>query len=144
EDEIDDIIKICDHIIFNSFSQLEKYKDKALRAGKQIVIRIKPECSTQTGHAIYDPCSPGSRFGLKAEDFRPDLLDGVTGLHFHTFCQQNSDDLHTTLQAVEARFGEWLPRMKWINFGGGHHITRDDYDLDTLDACIRRMQQQYG
>jgi carboxynorspermidine decarboxylase len=144
EDEIDDIITICDHIIFNSFSQLEKFKDKALNAGKQIGLRINPECSTQEGQALYDPCTPGSRFGVKAEDFRPDLLDGVTGLHFHTLCQQNSDDLHTTLQAVEARFGEWLPRMKWINFGGGHHITRDDYDLDTLEACIRRMQQQYG
>ncbi len=144
DDEIDEIISICDHIIFNSFSQLEKFKTKALRAGRKVGLRINPECSTQVGHEIYDPCSPGSRFGVKREDFRPDLLDGVSGLHFHTLCQQNSDDLETTLQAVEARFGEWLPQMEWINFGGGHHITRDDYDIPTLEACIKRMQEKYG
>lgn len=144
EDEIDEIISICDHIIFNSFSQLEKYKDRALQACRKVGVRINPECSTQIGHEIYDPCSPGSRFGVKREDFRPDLLDGVSGLHFHTLCQQNSDDLETTLRAVEEKFGEWLPQMEWINFGGGHHITRDDYDLATLDACIKRMQERYG
>jgi len=144
EDEIDEILSICDHIIFNSFSQLEKFKDRALRAGRKVGLRINPECSTQVGHEIYDPCTPGSRFGAKREDFRPDLLDGVSGLHFHTLCQQNSDDLETTLRAVEEKFGEWLPRMEWINFGGGHHITRDDYDLSTLEACIKRMQEQYG
>ena len=144
EDEIDEILEICDHIVFNSFSQLEKFKDKALKAGRQIGVRINPECSTQVGHEIYDPCSPGSRFGVKREDFRPDLLDGVSGLHFHTLCQQNSDDLETTLRAVEEKFGEWLPRMEWINFGGGHHITRDDYDIATLEACIKRMQEKYG
>jgi carboxynorspermidine decarboxylase len=144
EDEIDEIVSLCDHIVFNSFSQLEKFKDRALRAGRKVGLRINPECSTQVGHAIYDPCSPGSRFGVKREDFRPELLDGVSGLHFHTLCQQNSDDLETTLQAVEAKFGEWLPRMEWINFGGGHHITREDYDLATLEACIRRMQEKYG
>ncbi len=144
EDEIDEILSICDHIIFNSFSQLEKFKAKALQAGRKVGLRVNPECSTQVGHEIYDPCSPGSRFGAKREDFRPELLDGVSGLHFHTLCQQNSDDLETTLRAVEEKFGEWLPQMEWINFGGGHHITRDDYDLDTLDACIKRMQEKYS
>jgi len=144
EDEIDEILSICDHIIFNSFSQLEKFKAKALQAGRKVGLRVNPECSTQVGHEIYDPCSPGSRFGAKREDFRPELLDGVSGLHFHTLCQQNSDDLETTLRAVEEKFGEWLPQMEWINLGGGHHITRDDYDLDTLDACIKRMQEKYG
>lgn len=144
EDEIDDILAICDHIVFNSFSQLEKFKDRALKAGRQVGLRINPECSTQVGHEIYDPCSPGSRFGVKREDFRPELLDGVSGLHFHTLCQQNSDDLETTLRAVEEKFGEWLPQMEWINFGGGHHITRDDYDIDLLEACIKRMQEKYG
>ncbi|QTH46784.1 carboxynorspermidine decarboxylase [Cohnella sp. LGH] len=144
EDEIDEILSICDHIIFNSFSQLEKFKAKALQAGRKVGLRVNPECSTQVGHEIYDPCSPGSRFGARREDFRPELLDGVSGLHFHTLCQQNSDDLETTLRAVEEKFGEWLPQMEWINFGGGHHITRDDYDLDTLDACIKRMQEKHG
>ncbi|URN95856.1 MAG: carboxynorspermidine decarboxylase [Candidatus Pristimantibacillus lignocellulolyticus] len=143
EDEIEEIIAICDHIIFNSFSQLEKYKAKALAAGRKIGVRINPECSTQEGHEIYDPCAIGSRFGVKLEDFRPDLLDGVSGLHFHTLCQQNSDDLETTLNAVEDRFGPWLSQMEWINFGGGHHITREDYDIPRLEACIARMQQKY-
>ncbi|WP_102026235.1 carboxynorspermidine decarboxylase [Salirhabdus sp. Marseille-P4669] len=144
DDEIDEIISICDHIIFNSFSQLEKFKEKVLQAGKKVGLRINPECSTQVGHEIYDPCSPGSRFGVKQEDFQPDLLDGVSGLHFHTLCQQNSDDLETTLHAVVEKFGPWLSQMEWINFGGGHHITREDYDIPRLEACIKRMQDQYG
>jgi carboxynorspermidine decarboxylase len=144
EDEIDEIISICDHIIFNSFSQLEKFKAKALEAGRKVGLRINPECSTQDGHEIYDPCSPGSRFGAKRDQVRPELLEGVTGLHFHALCQQNSDALATTLNAVEEKFGEFLPQMEWINFGGGHHITREDYDIATLEACITRMQEKYG
>ena len=144
EDEIDEIISICDHIIFNSFSQLEKFKDKALQAGKKVGLRINPECSTQVGHEIYDPCSVGSRFGVTIENFRPEVLEGVSGLHFHTLCQQNSDDLETTLNAVEEKFGPWLSQMEWINFGGGHHITREDYDIPRLEACIKRMQDKYG
>jgi carboxynorspermidine decarboxylase len=105
---------------------------------------VNPECSTQEGHEIYDPCSPGSRFGAKQEDFRAELLEGVSGLHFHTLCQQNSDDLETTLNAVVEKFGQWLPQMEWINFGGGHHITREDYDIPRLEACIKRMQNDYG
>ena len=144
EDEIDEIISICDHIIFNSFSQLDKFKEKALAAGKKVGLRINPERSTQVGHDIYNPCSPGSRFGVTIANFRPDLLDGVSGLHFHTLCQQNSDDLDSTLQAVEEKFGEYLHQMEWINFGGGHHITREDYDIARLEACIKRMQDNYG
>ncbi|OLO39377.1 carboxynorspermidine decarboxylase [Alkalihalophilus pseudofirmus] len=144
DDEIDEIVSLCDHIIFNSFSQLEKFKHKALEAGKKVGLRINPQCSTQVGHAIYDPCSPGSRFGASTEQFCPDLLEGVTGLHFHTLCQQNSDDLDTTLRAVEEKFAEWLPQMEWINFGGGHHITREDYDIPLLEANIKRMQEKYS
>lgn len=144
EDEIDEIISLCDHIIFNSFSQLEKFKDKALKAGKKVGLRINPECSTQIGHEIYDPCAVGSRFGVTIENFRPEELDGVSGLHFHTLCQQNSDDLETTLNTVEEKFGPWLSQMEWINFGGGHHITRKDYDIPKLEACIKRMQDKYN
>lgn len=144
EDEIDEVVALCDHIIFNSFSQAEKFKEKALRAGKKVGLRINPECSTQHGSGVYDPCSPGSRFGTTLEHFRPDLLDGISGLHFHTLCQQNSDALAITLEAVEAKFGQWLPQMEWINFGGGHHITRADYDIPLLEACIGRMQTKYG
>jgi carboxynorspermidine decarboxylase len=144
EDEIDEIISICDHIILNSFSQVEMFKDRILAAGKKVGLRINPECSTQEGHEIYDPCSIGSRFGVTIENFQPDLLDGISGLHFHTLCQQNSDDLETTLNAVEEKFGQWLPQMEWINFGGGHHITREDYDIHLLETCIKRMQDKYG
>lgn len=144
DDEMDEIVLICDHIIFNSFSQLEKFKDKVLKAGKKVGLRINPECSTQDGHAIYDPCSPGSRLGVTVDQFRPELLKGVSGLHFHTLCQQNADDLETTLHAVEENFGKWLPQMEWINFGGGHHITRNDYDIPLLEKCIKRMQDTYG
>lgn len=144
ESEIDEIISYCGHIIFNSFSQLEKYRDRVLAKGKKIGLRINPEFSTQEGHEIYDPCSPKSRLGITRKNFRTDLLDGVTGLHFHTLCEQNSDDLEKTLDAVEEKFGDVLSKMEWINFGGGHHITRDDYDIDTLERCIKRMQTQYG
>lgn len=144
DDEIDEIIDCCGHIIFNSFSQLDKFRDKVLSKGKKIGLRINPEYSTQEGHEIYDPCSPKSRLGITLKNFRPDDLKGVTGLHFHTLCEQNSDDLETTLQAVEKSFGRYLYDMEWINFGGGHHITRFDYDIPRLEKCIRRMQEKYN
>lgn len=143
-EEIDEIISCCGHIIFNSFSQLDLYREKVLKAGKKIGLRINPEHSTQEGHEIYDPCSPKSRLGITLKNFRSDDLDGVTGLHFHTLCEQNSDDLESTLDAVEEKFGEYLKKMEWINFGGGHHITRPDYDIPRLERCIKRMQEKYG
>ena len=142
--EIDEIIGCCGHIIFNSFSQLDRYRVRVLAAGKKIGLRINPELSTQEGHEIYDPCSPKSRLGITRRNFRPDDLRGVSGLHFHTLCEQNSDDLERTLDAVEEKFGDILPSMEWINFGGGHHITRADYDIPRLERCIRRMQEKYG
>lgn len=144
ESEIDEIISCCGHIIFNSFSQLDRYRDRVLAAGKKIGLRINPEYSTQEGHEIYDPCSPVSRLGITRRNFRADDLDGVSGLHFHTLCEQNSDDLESTLNAIEDKFGDILPNMEWINFGGGHHITRDDYDIPRLERCIKRMQEKYG
>ncbi len=144
ESEIDEIISYCGHIIFNSFSQLDRYRDRVLAAGKKIGLRVNPECSTQEGHEIYDPCSPVSRLGITRKNFRADDLRGVTGLHFHTLCEQNSDDLEKTLDAVEEKFGEFLSGMEWINFGGGHHITCEDYDIPRLERCIRRMQEKYG
>ena len=107
DEEFDEILKICDHIVFNSFHQWEKFKDKAIKAGRSCGIRINPECSTQE-HGIYDPCSPGSRLGVTKANFRPELLDGIEGLHFHTLCEQNSNDLETTLNAVEEKFGECM------------------------------------
>ncbi len=143
EKEIDEIVNICDHIIFNSFAQLDKFKAKVLSAGKEIGIRINPERSTQE-HSIYDPCSPGSRLGVTLDNFREDMLEGISGLHFHTLCEQNSDALVATLEAVEEKFGKYLNSMKWVNFGGGHHITRNDYDVETLVKCITDFKAKYN
>ncbi|WP_373484399.1 carboxynorspermidine decarboxylase [Acetobacterium sp.] len=143
DDEFDEIVGLCDHIVFNSFNQWQKFKDKALSAGRECGIRINPECSTQD-HAIYDPCSPGSRMGVTRRQFVPELPEGISGLHFHTLCEQNADALEETLKAVEDRFGEFLPQLKWLNFGGGHHITRDDYDVEKLIVEITRIQESYG
>lgn len=149
ESEFDEILDICDHIIFNSFSQWKKFRDKALahaekdKGKTKFGIRINPECSTQD-HAIYDPCSKGSRLGVTLKNFRPELLDGITGLHFHTLCEQNSDDLVKTLKAVEEKFGDYINKMEWINFGGGHHITRDDYDIEALVECINQFKEKYN
>lgn len=143
EDEIDEILRYSCHIVFNSFAQLEKYREKALAAGAKIGLRLNPEHSTQE-HEIYDPCSKKSRLGITKKNFRPELLDGVTGFHFHTLCEQNSDALEETLGALEEKFGRWLPRMHWLNFGGGHHITRPGYDIPRLERCIRRFREKYG
>lgn len=142
ERDMDELLKICDHLIFNSFTQWEKYREKALAAGRECGIRINPECSTQE-HGIYDPCAPGSRLGVTLENFREDALEGLSGLHFHCLCEQNVDALEQTLVAVEEKFGKYLHQMKWLNFGGGHHITRDDYDVDKLIEIINRIQNQY-
>ena len=141
DEEFDEIVNICDHISFNSFSQLEQFRDRC--RGVSIGIRVNPECSTQEGHAIYDPCAPGSRLGVTWKNFRPDLLDGVEGLHFHTLCEQDADDLKTTLDAFEEKFGKYLKQMKWINLGGGHHITRKGYKLSVLEECIQHLKETY-
>ena len=142
EREFDEVLSLCDHIVFNSFTQWKKYKEKALQSGKSCGLRINPECSTQD-HAIYDPCSPGSRLGIPVSAFEGENLDGIEGLHFHTLCEQNADALQKTLEAVEQKFGRFLYRMKWLNFGGGHHITRADYDIGTLVSCILHMKEKY-
>lgn len=143
DDEIDEILDICDHVVFNSFSQWEKYKDKAIKSGKEIGLRINPECSTQEGHAIYDPCSIYSRMGITKEKFKDKDLQGISGLHFHTLCEQNVEDLITTIKVVEKNFGNILYKMKWINFGGGHHITKKEYDIDKLINCINYIKTKY-
>ena len=143
EKEFDEILKLCDHISFNSFSQWEKYRKRAIAAKKSCGIRINPQHSTQS-HSIYDPCADGSRLGVTREQFRPDLLQGIEGLHFHTLCEQNSDALIETLAAVEGKFGEFISQMKWVNFGGGHHITSSSYDRCALVDHIIRFKEKYG
>lgn len=148
EEDMPEILSICDHIVFNSIRQLELFGVRAKEAGLQVGLRINPQISTQPAeHAIYDPCAPGSRLGVTLDEFRKapaNLVALLDGLHFHTLCEQNSDDLETTLNGFEEQFREWLPQMKWVNFGGGHHITRADYDIPRLERCIERMSQGYG
>ncbi len=148
EEDMPEILSICDHIVFNSIRQLELFGVRAKEAGLQVGLRINPQISTQPAeHAIYDPCAPGSRLGVTLDEFRKapaNLIALLDGLHFHTLCEQNSDDLETTLNGFEEQFREWLPQMKWVNFGGGHHITRADYDIPRLEHCIERMSQSYG
>ncbi len=143
DEEFEDILKYSDHIVFNSNSQLKKFKDKALKAKKQIGIRINPEVSTQTGNTMYDPCSPTSRMGIKIQDIDPALLDGVSGFHFHTLCQQNADALEATLKEVEKKFSQYFSKLTWINFGGGHHLTRSNYDIQKLVKIIRYYKERY-
>ena len=150
EDEMAELLRWADHIVFNSPAQLAKFGPMAKAAGKSVGLRVNPECSTQEGHAIYDPCAPGSRLGTTRAQWdaavaqNPTLPDLLDGLHFHTLCEQDSDALAVTLDAVADKFGDLLPRMKWLNMGGGHHITRPGYDLATLEACIARAQADWG
>lgn len=139
----DELLTYADDIVFNSLAQWQQFKDRALAAGKSCGLRINPMHSTQD-HAIYDPCTPGSRFGILADDLKQADLTGIDGLHFHTLCEQNVDALVETLEVVERDFGDLLHRMKWLNLGGGHHITRADYDVDTLIATVRRLRDTYG
>ena len=148
EEDIDEICRICDHIVFNTPAQLLRFGQKARDAGLQVGLRINPECSTQQGHAIYDPCAPGSRLGVTRAQWdaamTPELIGLLDGLHFHTLCEQDSTDLEVTLDAFCDKFGNYLSGMKWVNFGGGHHITRADYNIELLEKCICRMRDGYG
>ncbi len=144
EDEFEEILKYADDIVFNSPRQVRKYAERARKAGKSVGLRVNPECSTQEGHAIYDPCSPGSRLGTTLANFDEDILPLLDGLHFHTLCEQNSDDLEVTAKAFEGKFGKYLHGMKWLNFGGGHHITRKDYDREKLISVVKHFREKYG
>lgn len=143
EDEFKEILKYADDIVFNSPIQVKKYAQKAKDLGKSVGLRVNPECSTQEGHAIYDPCSPGSRLGTTLANFDESVLPLLDGLHFHTLCEQNSDDLETTAKAFEEKFGKYLKGMKWLNFGGGHHITRKDYDREKLISVVKHFREKY-
>ena len=144
ESDMEELLQISDHIDFNSERQLRKYGQRCREAGISVGLRINPQCSTQGDHALYDPCAPGSRFGVTSDKIPSDLLDLVDGLHFHTLCEQGADDLETTLKAVEDQFGAYLHQVKWLNMGGGHHITRVDYDVDLLISEIKRIRETYN
>lgn len=149
DEDMDELVNICDHVVFNSVSQLKKHKARCIAAGVSFGLRVNPEFSTQGDHAIYDPCAPGSRLGVTLKNLKaaleeePGVLSGMEGIHFHTLCEQNSDDLEATLKAVEEKFGFLMKDMKWVNFGGGHHITREDYNIETLEKCISHVRRKY-
>lgn len=148
EQDFDELLRYAGHIVFNSPAQLAKFGPRARAAGKSLGLRINPERSTQEGHEIYDPCAPGSRLGTTREQWdkqmTPELVALLDGLHFHTLCEQDSDALELTLGAVAEKFGDVLPRMKWLNMGGGHHVTRPGYDIPRLERCIRFARETWG
>ncbi|WP_025685095.1 carboxynorspermidine decarboxylase [Paenibacillus maysiensis] len=146
DSEFDELLEYVDHIVFNSFDQLKRFKSKVQGVTSKkidIGIRVNPEYS-EIETPLYDPCYNNSRMGVTLANFRPEDLDGVDGIHFHTMCEQNSDTLERTIKVVDEKFGPYIKNMKWLNFGGGHHITREDYDLDTLVRCIQYFQDKYG
>jgi len=139
EDEIDKIIDISNHVVFNSFAQYKKYKQKV--AGKTSCgLRVNPEYSSVEVD-LYNPCAPYSRLGITKANFQETELDGIEGLHFHALCEQNVDALEGALANFEKSFGQYLPSMKWVNFGGGHHITRVDYDVKGLIALLKAFKK---
>ena len=144
EEDFDEILSLVDHLVFNSFNQLAKYKSRVKQSGRpiEIGVRVNPEYS-EIATDLYNPCAPYSRLGITRANFRPEEMDGVDGIHFHTLCEQNSDALAHTLPVFEEKFGPFLKGLKWINFGGGHHITRPDYDIESLIRSITYIQDKY-
>lgn len=153
ESDLSEILKIADHVLFNSFSQWSRFKSLALIAQQerpelQFGIRINPEHS-EGEVALYDPCAPGSRMGVTSAQFEqalsadPEILDGISGLHFHTLCQQDLPPLQRTLVAVEEKFGQYFSQIQWINFGGGHHISREDYQVDELIELVKSFRARH-
>jgi len=143
DSEFEEILNYADHLVFNSFSQWDRFKPAAASARRRVRfgMRVNPEHS-EVKVPLYDPCGPGSRLGVTRGNFRGGHLDGLSGLHFHNLCELNADSLVRTLAAFEEKFGIFLGRMEWVNFGGGHHITRPDYDLDLLCRTVADFKQR--
>jgi carboxynorspermidine decarboxylase len=142
--EFQGYLEKCDHLVFNSFDQWKQYRGQVAAYNKHVScgLRVNPEYS-EIEVPLYNPCYENSRLGITVDNFDPTLLDGIEGLHFHTLCEQNSDALKRTIPHLEAKFGPYMKQMKWINFGGGHHITRDDYDIETLVETILYIKEKY-
>ena len=146
--DLEQLLQFAHHIVFNSCGQWQRFRERCLAAKQQrpelqFGLRINPEHS-EGATPIYDPCSPGSRLGIPLAQLDESLLDGISGLHFHTLCEQGFEPLQRTVAAVEARFGHLLAQMQWINFGGGHHITAEDYDIDGLITLIQQFKQRHN
>lgn len=142
EDELEELLPISSHMTFNSMRQYERFGAQAMEAGLKLALRINPEFADAPAE-MYNPCTPGSRLGITRAQFGDSLPKGITGLHFHALCEQNSDSLVKVLKEVEAKWGNMLHELEWFNFGGGHHITRMDYDLPLLIETIIKFQKKY-
>jgi len=142
DDEIYEILELSNHIVFNSFSQLEKYREKAKEKGVSIGLRINPEVSSSPKE-IYNPCGIYSRLGITKKNFQEDHLNGVDGFHFHALCEQGSEELEEVLKAFEEKFGKYIKNLKWVNFGGGHHITKKGYNTEKLISLIKNFKRKY-
>ena len=150
DSDISELLPICDHLVFNSLTQWQRFRSRVEAHNKahpdrrvSCGLRINPE-HREVAVALYDPCAPGSRLGVTREALRPELMEGLEGLHFHTLCELDSDALERTVAAVEEKFGDLLPKLKWLNLGGGHHITRPGYDSDRLVRIVKRLKERYG
>jgi carboxynorspermidine decarboxylase len=141
DEEIDEIIELSNHLVFNSFNQLNRYKEK-VKGKTSIGLRVNPEYSSVEVD-LYNPCAAFSRLGITRKNFQSEDLECVDGLHFHALCEQNVDALKGVLSNFEKKFGEFLPKMKWVNFGGGHHITRADYDVEGLIELLKSFKSRY-
>lgn|SRR5690554_6906864 len=147
EADLIEVLTLSDHVVFNSMSQWQRFKPlclaaQAKRPELKFGLRINPEHS-EGDVPLYDPCAPKSRMGVPLSQFQPELLEGISGLHFHTLCEHDVPPLARTLEAVEQKFGQYLDQMQWINFGGGHHITREDYQVDQLIELVRNFSRKY-
>ncbi|MFC1837575.1 carboxynorspermidine decarboxylase [Thermodesulfobacteriota bacterium] len=145
DQDMAELLSLVNHISFNSMKQWQRHKNKVLESGRTIRcgLRINPQYS-EVKVEIYNPCSPDSRLGITLEELEGHDLTGISGLHFHTMCEQNSDTLERTLAVVEQKFSSYFTNLQWLNFGGGHHISRSDYDVDRLCNIINSFQERYG
>jgi len=143
EHELDEIISISSHITFNSLNQFERFGRPALQKGLKVALRINPEYS-EVETELYNPCVPGSRLGIIAKNLPEQLPEGIDGLHFHSLCEQNADTLVRTLEAIEEKFERYLHQISWLNIGGGHHFTRQDYEVNLFIAAVKAFKEKYN
>ncbi len=145
EEELDEIASISHHIVFNSPAQFQRFSKQVKQSNPDLSLglRVNPEYSASPKE-IYNPCGLNSRLGTTLMNFDESILNDCDGLHFHALCEQDSDALESVLNNFEEKFGKYIPQMKWVNFGGGHHITRKGYDIEKLIMLIRNFKKKYN